>query len=418
MKVIKPPARFFPDVCQQTFTLVLAGGRGTRLYDLTQTRAKPATFFGGKYRIIDFTLSNCFNSGFHRVGVLTQYNAFYLIAHLQRTWARYSGEQGQYVAILPAEQRHECDWYSGTANAVYQNMWLVERHPIDYVLILAGDHVYSMDYLPFMQQHVDARADITLSTMEVPARLAKQFGVVVTDASGMITRFVEKPAHTEGLESSPGMVRISMGIYAFGKRQLSSLLAEDAASAGSQHDFGFDILPKALAAGYRMQAVDFVDDQGRPGYWRDVGTIEAYYDANMELLSPLPRLNLYDPKWPITSHQEQRAPGKLSRGVNGESGVVADSLISAGSIVSGAEMSRCVLSYDVRIAEGSEVHHCILLPQAHIGRNCVISHAIIDEECILPDGMVIGEDAELDAERFLVTEGGIVVVTKERLKQL
>ncbi|GAA5216327.1 glucose-1-phosphate adenylyltransferase [Corallincola platygyrae] len=418
MKVMKPPARFYPDVCQRTFTMVLAGGRGTRLHDLTQARAKPATFFGGKYRIIDFTLSNCFNSGFHRVGVLTQYNAFYLIAHIQRTWGKYTGEQGQYVAVLPAEQRAECDWYTGTANAVHQNFWLLERHPIDYALILAGDHVYSMDYLTMMEQHADSNADITISTMEVPSHMAHQFGVVVTDANGRIQRFVEKPSDTKGLESRPGMVRISMGIYAFNKPLLKELLHDDAQCPESQNDFGYDILPKALASGCHLHAYDFVDSEGNPGYWKDVGTIEAYFDGNMELLAPLPRLNLYDPYWPITSHQEQRAPGKLSRGKNGEPGIVSDSLISAGSIVSGAEVSRSVLSYDVCVAAGSEVHHCILLPQTKIGKNCLINHAIIDEECVIPDGTVIGEDAELDAERFLVTEDGIVVVTKERLKRL
>ncbi|TCI04103.1 glucose-1-phosphate adenylyltransferase [Corallincola luteus] len=418
MHIVKKPARFFPDVCQRTYTLVLAGGRGTRLHDLTQARAKPATFFGGKYRIIDFTLSNCINSGFHRIGVLTQYNAFYLIAHIQRTWARYSGEHGEYVGILPAEQRKESDWYSGTANAVYQNLWLLERQPIDFVLILAGDHVYTMDYLTMMDQHDETGSDITISTMEVPLELGSLFGVVLTDEHNRITGFVEKPVDCTPYQSSPGKVRVSMGIYGFRLQALSQLLHEDAKNLDSQHDFGYDVLPKALAEGYVMHAHDFIDEDGLPGYWRDVGTIEAYYDSNMELLAPLPRLNLYNPVWPITSYQEQRAPGKLSRGVNGEPGTACDSLISAGSIISGAEVTRSVLSYDVCIAANSEVNHCILLPQVKIGKNCHINHAIVDEECEIPDGTVIGDDAELDAERFLVTDDGIVVVTKERLNRI
>jgi glucose-1-phosphate adenylyltransferase len=416
MHIVKQPARFFPDLCRRTYTLVLAGGRGSRLYDLTQARAKPATFFGGKYRIIDFTLSNCINSGFHRIGVLTQYNAFYLIGHIQRTWSRYTGELGEYVGVLPAEQRIESDWYSGTANAIFQNLWLMRRQPIEFILILAGDHVYAMDYLPMVQQHKELETDITISTLEVPVAMASSFGVVMTDIEGRITQFVEKPEDCTPYQCKPGKVRVSMGIYVFKHSVLRALLHQDAERTDSQHDFGCDILPKALADGYRMHIFNFVDEVGEPGYWRDVGTIDTYYESNMELLAPLPKLNLYNPAWPITTYQEQRAPSKLSRGLRGERSSVSDSLLSAGSIVSGAEVSECVLSYDVCINTDSCIRQCLLLPQVKIGKNCHISKAIIDEECEIPDGTIIGEDPSKDAKRFLVTKEGVVVVTLERLK--
>ena len=398
------------ELTRKTLALVLAGGEGSRLKDLTAWRAKPAVPFGGKYRIIDFALSNCVNSGIRRIGVLTQYKSHSLIRHLQRAWGFMRAEIGEFVEILPAQQRTaKKEWYQGTADALFQNLDILQRHDPDYVLILGGDHIYTMDYSRMLLQHVESKADFTVGCIEVPVEEAKGFGVMSIDEDMRITKFVEKPAE-------PGVALASMGIYIFSRDFLYKVLYEDAAKAHSSRDFGKDIIPSSI---HRAKAVAFPfrDEKGDPGYWRDVGTVHSYWQANMELCSVEPELNLYNRSWPIWTYQPQYPPAKFVFDDEGCRGEAIDSLVSAGCILSGAKIKRSMVFFATTIEKYTIVKDSVILPKVSIGERCRISRAIIDKGTVIPDGMVIGEDLELDRKRFHVTEEGIVLVTAEMMGQ-
>jgi len=410
--------RYVSRLTRDTLALVLAGGRGSRLKHLTLWRAKPAVPFGGKFRIIDFPLSNCMNSGIRRVGVLTQYKAHSLIQHIQKGWGFLRGEFGEFVELLPAQQRIETSWYAGTADAVYQNLDIIRNHDPAYVLVLAGDHVYKMDYGPMIAYHVEHGADVTVGAIEVPVREAHAFGVMSLDETGRIVRFAEKPKQPETLPGRPDTVLASMGIYLFNTAFLYEQLIKDADTAGSNHDFGRDILP-ALIKPYRVIAYPFRDPHtGRQAYWRDVGTIDAYWHANMELIHVTPELNLYDEEWPIWTYQEQLPPAKfVFDDEDGRRGMAVDSMVSGGDIISGATVRRSMLFSNVHVEAYSEVLDAVVLPDVTIGRRCRLREVVLDKGCIVPDGTVIGEDLTADAQRFHVTDSGVVLVTPEMLGQ-
>lgn len=402
---------------RKTLALVLAGGEGSRLKDLTAWRAKPAVPFGGKYRIIDFTLSNCVNSGIKRIGVLTQYKSHSLIRHLQRAWGFMRAEIGEFVEILPAQQRTaKKEWYQGTADALFQNIDIVQRHDPEYVLVLGGDHIYTMDYSKMLVQHVESKADFTVGCIEVPVEEAKGFGIMSIDEQRRITKFVEKPAHPEEIPGKPGMALASMGIYIFSRDFLYKVLSEDASKLHSSHDFGKDIIPSNIHTS-RAMAYPFRKEDGSPGYWRDVGTVHSYWQANMELCSVEPELNLYDRDWPIWTYQPQYPPAKFVFDDEGRRGEAIDSLISAGCILSGARVKRSLVFFATTIESYSHIRDSVILPKVSIGRNCRIRKTIIDKGTVIPDGMVIGEDLELDRKRFHVTPEGIVLVTAEMMGQ-
>lgn len=405
------------ELTRKTLALVLAGGEGSRLRDLTAWRAKPAVPIGGKYRIIDFPLSNCVNSGIRRIGVLTQYKSHSLIRHLQRAWGFMRAEIGEFVEILPAQQRtHKKEWYQGTADALFQNIDIMQRHDPDYVLVLGGDHVYTMDYSEMLLHHVQSGADFTVGSIEVPVDEARGFGVMSVDADLRITKFTEKPAHPDSIPGKPGIALASMGIYIFSKNFLYKTLIEDAGNPDSSRDFGKDIIPSRIASA-RAMAYPFRDKDGGPGYWRDVGTIHSYWQTNMELCSVEPELNLYNRDWPIWTYQPQYPPAKFIFDDEGRRGAAIDSLVSAGCILSGARVKRSVLFFGTTIENHSLVKDCVVLPKVNIGRNCRISRAIIDKGTVIPEGTVIGENLEEDAKRFHVSPEGIVLVTPAMLGQ-
>jgi glucose-1-phosphate adenylyltransferase len=405
------------ELTRKSLALVLAGGEGSRLKDLTAWRAKPAVPIGGKYRIIDFALSNCVNSGIRRVGVLTQYKSHSLIRHLQRAWGFMRAEIGEFVEILPAQQRTEKkEWYQGTADALYQNMDILQRHHPEYVIVLGGDHVYTMDFAEMLLYHVQTGADFTVGSIEVPLEEATAFGVMSVDATMRITRFSEKPKHPEPVPGKPDMALVSMGIYIFSKEFLFKALMDDAGNVQSSHDFGKDIIPENIAEA-RAMAYPFRTKEGKPGYWRDVGTVYSYWQTNMELCSVDPELNLYNRDWPIWTYQPQYPPAKFVFDDDGRRGEAIDSLVSAGCILSGARLKRCVVFFAVVIESHSLIKDSVLLPKVNIGRNCRISRAIIDKGCVIPDGTVIGENHDDDAKRFHVTTEGIVLVTPAMLGQ-
>jgi glucose-1-phosphate adenylyltransferase len=402
-----------------TLAVIMAGGRGERLRDLTAHRCKPATPFGGKFRIIDFVLSNCVNSGIRQISILTQYKAQSLIQHVQRGWSYLRGEFGEFVEVLPAQQQLGPVWYRGTADAVHQNIELIASHRPKHVLVLAGDHIYKMDYGPMIAYHVEKGADITVGVVEVPASESRSFGVLTATEWNRVTRFAEKPAVPDTLPARPDAILASMGIYVFNMQLLQELLAADAASESSAHDFGKDVLPEAIAAGRQVFAYPFQDVKTRAqSYWRDVGTIDAYYDANLELVHVRPELNIYDHDWPIWTYQVQQPPAKFVLDEDGRRGTAINSMISGGCIVSGAVVRESLMFSNVRIEERSSVYRGVLLPNAEVGRGCVINNAIVDEGCEIPDGMQIGVDRAADAVRFHVTEKGVVLVTPDMLRQL
>jgi glucose-1-phosphate adenylyltransferase len=402
-----------------TLAIIMAGGRGERLKDLTAHRCKPATPFGGKFRIIDFVLSNCVNSGIRQISILTQYKAQSLIQHVQRGWSYLRGEFGEFVETIPAQQQIGPVWYRGTSDAVHQNIELILSHRPKHVLVLAGDHIYKMDYGPMIAYHVEKGADITVGVVEVPAPDSVHFGVLTATEWNRVTKFSEKPAVPDTLPGRPDAILASMGIYVFNTRLLEKMLAEDAADEKSAHDFGKDILPKAIAGNLQVFAYPFQDVKTRAqSYWRDVGTIDAYYDASLELVHVKPELNIYDQDWPIWTYQVQQPPAKFILDEDGRRGVAINSMVSGGCIISGAVVRESLLFSDVRIDEGSSIQTSVILPHVEIGRGCVIRGAILDEGCEIPDGMTIGMDRASDATRFHVTDKGVVLVTADMLRSL
>ncbi|WP_142810392.1 glucose-1-phosphate adenylyltransferase [Tepidiphilus olei] len=400
---------------RHTLALVLAGGRGSRLKELTRWRAKPALPFGGKYRIIDFVLSNCVNSGIRRIGVLTQYAPHSLIRHLQYGWNFLRHEIGEFVAVLPASQdgaQGEQGWYCGTADAIYQNIDMIARYCPGHVFVLAGDHVYTMDYGRMLMAHLTSGAELTVGCIEVPRESARAFGVMSVDAQGRVEHFLEKPADPPGLPGRPQRSLVSMGIYVFDAQVLLDEVSRDHDDPHSSHDFGADVLPGMIARGARVFAYPFVNQAGRPDYWRDVGTIAAYWEANMDLCAIEPALNLYDADWPIWTYQPQRPPAKFAFDEDRRRGMALDALVADGVVLSGASVRRCIVSTDCFLHSYARVEDSILLPQVEIGRHCRIRRAIIDRGCVLPPGTEIGYDVEHDRERFCVDpDSGIVVVT-------
>ena len=413
------PGRYVSSLTRDTVALILAGGRGSRLKALTLGRAKPATPFGGKYRIIDFPLSNCVNSGIRRIAVLTQYKAHDLIVHLQRAWGYFRGEFNEFVELLPAQQQIDSSWYKGTADAVYQNLDYVQRQEPEYVLILAGDHIYKIDYGLMLAQHAESGADVTVGSVEVPVERAQEFGIVTIDETNRITRFVEKPRHPEPIPGREGIALASMGIYVFSLDYLERMLREDARDEESAHDFGRNIVPGCIAGGDKVYAYVFQDAETKVQlYWRDVGNVDAFYEANIELTYVAPELNLYDQEWPIWTYQAQLPPAKFVLDDEQRQGRALNSLVSGGCIISGGLVRESVVFSNVRVAESSLVERSIVLPNVTIGRNCRIIRTIVDEDAVVPDGTIIGIDPAEDRRRFYVTREGVVLVTREMLEAL
>jgi glucose-1-phosphate adenylyltransferase len=414
------------DLPRRAVALVLAGGRGSRLKNLTDTRAKPAVYFGGKFRIVDFALSNCMNSGIRRIGVITQYKSHSLLRHLQRGWAFLKTEMNEFVDLLPAQQRvDEESWYRGTADAVYQNQDILAAYRADYVVVLAGDHIYKQNYALMLADHVALHqrfgSECTVGCIEVPVEEAKAFGVMAIDADRRIVDFVEKPPVPPELPNKPGRALASMGIYIFNARFLYRELERDMADPASSHDFGKDIIPHLVKAGVAVaHPFELSCVGGTPGqapYWRDVGTIDAYWDANMDLTATEPLLNLYDTKWPIWTYQQQLPPAKFVHNQDDRRGMAIESMVSGGCIVSGA-VFRSVLFSEVRVHSYSAVNWSVLLPGVKVGRHARITRAVIDRDCEVPDHFVIGEDAASDAARFFRTDSGITLVTRDMLRRL
>src|ERR1700726_3551361 len=401
-----------------TLAIIMAGGRGERLKDLTAHRSKPATPLGGKFRIIDFVLSNCGNSGIRQISILTQYKAQSLIQHVQRGWSYLRGEFGEFVETIPAQQQLGPMWYRGTADAVHQNIELILSHRPKHVLVLAGDHIYKMDYGPMIAYHVEKGADITVGVVEVPRDLSRHFGVLTATEWNRVTQFAEKPAVPDTMPGKPDSILASMGIYVFNTRLLEKLLAEDANEPASDHDFGRNILPKAIDQ-LQTFAYPFQDVKTRAqSYWRDVGTLDAYYEANIELVHVRPELNIYDEDWPIWTYQVHQPPAKFILDEDGGRGMAINSMVSGGCIISGAVVREALLFSDVRIEERTSIHRSVILPHTEIGRGCAISGAVIDEGCEVPDDTRIGLDREADVHRFHVTENGVVLVTVDMLRSI
>ena len=410
-------------LARDAMAYVLAGGRGSRLQELTDKRAKPAVHFGGKSRIIDFALSNALNSGIRRIGVATQYKAHSLIRHMQRGWNFFRPERNESFDILPASQRvSEDQWYAGTADAIYQNLDIVESYGVKYMVVLAGDHIYKMDYEAMLQQHVDSGADVTVGCLEVPRMEATGFGVMAVDKTDRIIGFLEKPSDPPGMPDKPDTALASMGIYVFEMKLLAEQLRRDAALKGSSRDFGKDIIPhlvtngKAVAHRFTSSCVRSVQES--EAYWRDVGTVDAYWEANIDLTDVLPALDLYDRDWPIWTYSEVTPPAKFVHDEEGRRGQAAASLVSGGCIVSGASLRRSLLFTGVRVNSYSSVDEAVILPHVEIGRNAHLRKVVIDRGVIIPEGLVVGEDPVLDAKRFRRTESGICLITKIMIDKL
>jgi glucose-1-phosphate adenylyltransferase len=407
---------------RRAYAFVLAGGRGSRLMQLTNIRCKPAVYFGGKFRIIDFVLSNCLNSNVRRMGVLTQYKSHSLLRHLQRGWAFMKSELNEFIDLMPAQQRiDEHSWYRGTADAVFQNLDIVSAYGVDYVLVLAGDHVYKMDYARLLAQHVDAAAPCTVGCIEVPRAEASGFGVMDVDARGKITRFLEKPADPPAMPGKPDVALASMGIYVFDAQYLYDALAADHGDNRSSHDFGKDVIPATVARG-DARASPFADtcvgfEPGSEPYWRDVGTVDAYWEANIDLTATVPALDMYDTTWPIWTYQEQLPPAKFVHNWQNRRGVALESLVSGGCIISG-ELNQSLLFSKCRVHSYASVEGSVLLPEVDVGRGVRLKRCVIDHGCRIPEGMIIGENPELDERRFHRTERGITLVTRDMLARL
>jgi glucose-1-phosphate adenylyltransferase len=413
--------RFVSTLTRNTYALILAGGRGSRLMQLTDWRAKPAVPFGGKFRIIDFPLSNCVNSGIRRVGVATQYKSHSLIRHIQRGWSFLDGRLKEFVDLLPASQRVQEDlWYQGTADAVYQNLDILKSNDPDYVLILAGDHIYKMDYGRMLAYHAERQADITVACIEVPVADARSFGVIGVDADMRVREFQEKPASPQPVPDRPDRALASMGIYVFNARFLYEQLARDALEPRSNHDFGKDIIPY-LVPRYRVFAQRFQDscvgmNDNRP-YWRDVGTVDAYWEANVDLVHVTPELSLYDQVWPIWTYQEQLPPAKFVFDDEGRRGQALDSMVSGGCIVSGSTVRRSLLFSNVHVHSFCTIEDAVILPDVQVGRHVRLRRAVIDKGCVLPEGFQAGYNVDEDRRRFYVSERGVTLVTPDMLGQ-
>ena len=409
--------RYVSRLTSGTLAVVMAGGRGERLKQLTESRCKPAAPFGGKFRIIDFVLSNCVNSGIRQISVLTQYKAQSLIQHVQRGWGYLRGEFGEFVDVVPAQQQIGEHWYRGTADALFQNLEYFRHHRPKHVLVLAGDHIYKMDYGPMIAYHDEKDADITVGVVEVPRARAGEFGVLSVEHDNRVSKFTEKPKNPEPMPGRPDVALASMGIYVFTLDVLDRMLTADAGDAASAHDFGKNIVPAAIGAG-KVYAYAFQDVHTRAqAYWRDVGTLDAYYDANMELVHVAPELNIYDDEWPIWTYQLQRPPAKFVLDDEGRRGMAINSMVSGGAIISGALVRQSLLFSDVHVDERSVVHASVVLPNVAIGRDCIVQRAILDEGCELPPGTRIGVDRAADARHFEVTEQGVVLVTPDMLRE-
>ena len=410
--------RFVSRLTKGTLALILAGGRGSRLNELTRWRAKPAVPFGGKFRIIDFPLSNCVNSGIRQVGILTQYRSHSLIRHIQKGWGYFRGEFGEFVELLPAQQRGDSTWYCGTADAVYQNLDIISSHRPEYVLVLAGDHVYKMDYGPMLASHVERHADLTVGCIEVPVEQASALGVMRVSPDRRIQSFTEKPEHPEAIPGRPDMALASMGIYIFSTDFLIEQLQIDARMGeASDHDFGRDIIPRVIEA-HKVFAFPFsVGSSGTQAYWRDVGTIDTYWKANLELIGVTPELNLYDRDWPIWTSQEQVPPSKFVFDDEDRRGMAVDSMVAGGSIISGSTVRHSLLFTSVMVDSYSTVEDSVILPDVVIGKHCKIRKAVIDKGTVIPDHTEIGYNSEEDEWRFHVSPGGVVLVTPNMLGQ-
>ena len=405
---------------RKTVALVLAGGRGSRLKQLTDKRAKPAVYFGGKFRIVDFALSNCVNSGIRRIGVVTQYKSHSLLRHIQRGWSFLRAELNETVDLLPAQQRvDEEHWYRGTADAVYQNLDIIQGSNPEYIVVLAGDHVYKMDYSLMLKDHVEHGAGCTVGCIEVPRMEAVAFGVMAVDSSRKIISFVEKPADPPPMPGREDIALASMGIYVFDADYLYKLLEEDLANPNSNHDFGKDVIPhavrqgRALAHPFSMSCIH--NPNGAPPYWRDVGTIDAFWSANLDLASINPELDIYDTDWPIWTYQRQLPPAKFIPDRNGMHGMTVNTIVSGGCIVSGSHVANSVLFSNVRIHSFCNIESAVVLPGVTIERHCRLKDVVVDRGCVLPEGLVVGEDAELDAMRFERTADGVCLITREML---
>jgi glucose-1-phosphate adenylyltransferase len=400
---------------RKVLTFIMAGGKGERLLPLTKDRTKPAVPFGGIYRIIDFTLSNCINSGMRKIYILTQYKSASLQRHIRLGWNFLPSELGQFIELLPAQQRIGDSWYMGTADAIYQNLYTLEMDRPDEVLILAGDHIYKMNYYSMIDVHREQNADLTVGVVEIEKSKSKHLGVVEADAQGRVTGFHEKPANPKTIPGKLDKIFGSMGIYVFNQSVLMQELLEDAKNSKSSHDFGKDIIPQMLKKGMKIVAYNFRNKKNEDEYWRDIGTIDAYYEANMELIQVNPTFNLYDQEWLIRTFQEQYPPVKTVHSGDkeeGRVGLVLDSIVSEGCVVSGGRVQRSILSPNVRINSFSEVYDSILMESVHVGRHAKIKRAIIDKDVSIPQGMIIGFNLEEDKKRFFVSESGIVVVAK------
>ncbi|WP_298836968.1 glucose-1-phosphate adenylyltransferase [uncultured Roseobacter sp.] len=410
-------------LAQQTMAFVLAGGRGSRLYELTDIRAKPAMYFGGKSRIIDFPLSNAVNSGIRRIGVATQYKAHSLIRHLQRGWSFFRAERNESLDILPASQQmNNENWYKGTADAVAQNKDIIEGYGPKYIVILAGDHIYKQDYSLMIKHHVESGADVTVGCIEVPRMEATAFGVMKVDTEDRILDFVEKPKDPPAMPNDPDRALASMGIYVFETEYLFRIMAQAAAEPGYNHDFGGDIIPKIVAEGkaiahpFSRSCVRTENEIG--SYWRDVGTVDAFWQANIDLTDFEPDLDLYDTEWPIWTYSELTPPAKFIHNEAGRRGHAVSSMVSGGCIISGSQLDRCFLFTGVRTHSYSELRGVVAMPYAEINRNARLTNVVIDRGVVIPAGLVVGEDADLDAKRFRRTDNGICLITQPMIDRL
>ena len=414
-------SRYVSLLTKTTLALILAGGRGARLKQLTDWRAKPAVPFGGKFRIIDFPLSNCMNSGIRRIGVVTQYKAHSLIRHIQRGWGFLRGEFGEFVELMPASQRVEETWYKGTADSIFQNLDIIRAHSPEHVLVLAGDQVYKMDYGQMLAKHAALKSDVTVGCIEVPVARASAFGVMSVDAEDRIVEFAEKPARPVPIPGDPDHALASMGIYVFDTGFLIDQLTRDADDVESSHDFGKDLIPYVVprhrAHAHRLSASCIRDSDITEPYWRDVGTVDAYWEANLELTKVTPALNLYDGDWPIWTYQEQVPPAKFVFDDPGRRGVALDSMVAGGTIISGATVERSLLFTNVFVHSYSAIQDSVILPDVSVGRHSRLRRVVVDKGCELPEGLIAGEDPEEDARRFHRTEGGITLITPDMLGQ-